>query len=58
MLFWGDDNGDIHIMEFKTPVTQLFEKAFTKQQTKQTKNRIYMFVSRFNDKISGRTIES
>lgn len=45
MLMWGDEAGDIHILEFKTPLTQLFEKAFTKQATKQTKNRIYMLVS-------------
>ena len=45
ILFWGDEAGDIHTLEFKTPVTQLFEKAFTKQTTKQvSKNRIYMQV--------------
>ena len=45
LLFWGDEAGDIHTLEFKTPVTQLFEKAFTKQTTKQvSKNRIYMQV--------------
>ncbi|KAF6023693.1 hypothetical protein EB796_017999 [Bugula neritina] len=42
MLMWGDDAGDVHILEFLAPQTQLFEKAFTKQATKQTKNRIYM----------------
>lgn len=44
MLLWGDEAGDIHILEFKAPVTQLFEKAFTKQTTKHSKNRIYMHV--------------
>lgn len=41
-LFWGDEVGDIHTMEFLSPVTQLFEKSFTNQ--KQTKSSIYMLV--------------
>jgi len=41
---WGDEFGDIHILTFTAPVTQLFEKAFTNHR-QTSKSRIYMQVS-------------
>lgn len=39
MLLWGSESGDINIFTFHKPVTQLFEKQFTNNQSR---TKIYM----------------